>query len=57
MEFFFLHIITVIRYNIYEVIFMLKTLCNLKEISVYRCSKDTNIPYSTLSDIANHKTD
>ena len=36
---------------------MLKTLCNLKEISVYRCSKDTNIPYSTLSDIANHKTD
>lgn len=44
------------RYNKNEVIRMLKTLCAVNNISLYKCAKETNIPYSTLSDIANKHT-
>lgn len=36
---------------------MLKYLCEEKKVSLYRCAKDTQIPYSTLSDIALNHTE
>lgn len=36
---------------------MLKQLCQMKDVSLYKCSKETGIPYATLSDIANFKSE
>ena len=41
------------RYNI----FMLKDYLKKKKISTYRLAKETGIPYSTLNDLVNRKTD
>ena len=36
---------------------MLKDYLNLRKISIYSLSKQTNIPYSTLSDLCNNKVE